>query len=318
MELHQLEYVLAVAKNHNFTRAAEEIKISQSSLSQQICKLESELGISLFARTTRSVQLTPAGEEFVTHANRIISEIVKARRCIHEYVSIEKGTLTLGVIEILGYSYLPHMLVDFQKNHPKIKMLLTEKRSEELLQLLHSSKIDAAICQLNNPNPNIEFYPWMADKMVLVTSHLHPLAKRKSIDLKELQNEKFIMTPPTSRHYKKFHISCMAAGFEPNIIMDCSITKNIMGFVREGLGITVLSSHIVEMEQDPSLRIISLTPTINTKTGLAIRNNEDLPPTLKVFLRFATQWLNKIDRPELLRSPVTNPSFAGQKFKKAL
>ena len=92
MEMHQLEYVLAVAKYQNFTRASEVLKTSQSSLSQQIIKLENELGISLFVRTTRSVQLSPAGEEFVKHARRIMSEVIEARRCIYEYTSFEKAT----------------------------------------------------------------------------------------------------------------------------------------------------------------------------------------------------------------------------------
>ena len=119
MEMHQLEYVLAVAKYNNFTRAAEEIRTSQSSLSQQIGKLENELGISLFMRTTRSVQLTPAGAEFVTHAKRIMAEVAKARLCINEYVSIEKGNLTLGVIAVVGHSNIPKLIVSFQNNFPE-------------------------------------------------------------------------------------------------------------------------------------------------------------------------------------------------------
>ena len=93
MEIHQLEYVLAVATYNSFTRAAESQNVSQSSLSQQIRKLEDELGVNLFARTTRSVQLTPAGAEFITYAKRILSEIDKARQSILEYTSYERATL---------------------------------------------------------------------------------------------------------------------------------------------------------------------------------------------------------------------------------
>ncbi|KUK83975.1 MAG: Transcriptional regulator [Pelotomaculum thermopropionicum] len=295
MEIHQLEYVLAVAKYQGFTRAAKEIKISQPSLSQQICKLENELGISLFVRTTRSVQLTPAGEEFVTHAKRIMSEVNAARRCIHEYVSIEKGCLKIGVIAVIGYSHIPNLLASFQKNFPGIKLNLYEEQCGVLLHLLRSSKIDAAICQIPSTDPNFHFYPLITDQMVVVTSHRHPLANRKSVDLKELEDENFILTPPTSGHYHDFLNSCRSAGFVPKVIADCAIVNTMLGLVREELGITVLSSHVAAAatNRNPGFKIISLTPTIKRETVLVMRNNADLPPPLKVFLKFTSQWLNK-------------------------
>lgn len=290
MEMHQLEYVLAVAKYHNFTRAAEEIKISQSSLSQQINKLENELGTSLFVRTTRSVQLTPAGSEFVTHAQRIMSGVSEARRCIQEYVSIVKGELKLGTLAVIGSYNLPNLVTSFQDNFPGIKLSLLEEQCEELLCMLHSSKIDAAFVQITKLNPNFRFYPLVSDKMVVVTSHRHPLANRVSVDIRELQNEKLILTPSTSGHYQVIN-ACQLAGFVPNVVLSCSVVKTMLAFVREELGITVLSSKVALAERDSSMRVIALTPTIPRKINLATRNSDDMPPTLKMFLKFIPQWL---------------------------
>ncbi len=292
MEMHQLEYVLAVAKHLSFTRAAEEIKTSQSSLSQQISKLENELGTMLFVRTTRSVKLTPAGEEFVVHANRIMSEVNEARRCIHEYVSFEKGHISLGIVPVIGHYRIPSLLASFQKKFPGVKLSLLEEQCEELLRKLHSSKIDGAFVQHISPDPSFQFYPLETDKMVLVTSDRHPLAPRKSVDLKELQHEDFIVTPPTCGHHIDFHNACQAAGFEPNIIMTCSSVKTILGLVYEELGVTVLSSYVAEMEWRPGITIISLTPTINRKIVLALQKNVDIQPALKVFVKFTSQWVN--------------------------
>jgi DNA-binding transcriptional LysR family regulator len=314
MEMHQLEYVLAVAKYNNFTRAAEEIRTSQSSLSQQIGKLENELGISLFMRTTRSVQLTPAGAEFVTHAKRIMAEVAKARLCINEYVSIEKGNLTLGVIAVVGHSNIPKLIVSFQNNFPGIKMTLIEEQCEELLRMLHASKIDVAICQIATPDPNFQFYPLLNDKMVLVTNHTHALANRKSVDIKELENEKFILTPPTSGHYKDFQDACQAAGFAPKVIVSCAIVKTMLGLVREDLGVTVLSSHVVAAENDPNIRIIPITPTIPRRTVLAVRNNDDIPPTLKVFLKYTSQWINT----QNTQNTAGQPKVTAMKFNSEL
>lgn len=309
MEMHQLEYVLAVAKYHNFTRAAEEIKISQSSLSQQINKLEGELGTSLFVRTTRSVQLTPAGTEFIAHAQRIMSEVNEARRSIEEYVSIVKGELLLGTLAVIGNYNLPNLIKSFQDNFPGIKMHIIEEQCEELLAMLHSSKIDAAFVQLNKPNPHFVFHPLINDRMVAVVSKNHPLANRVSVDMKELKNEKFILTPSTSGHYHDFHNACLVAGFEPNVILSCAIVKTMLSFVREEIGITVLSSKVALAEKDPSMRVIGLTPTIPRRISLVTRNSDDAPPTLKMFLKFTTQWLETQRSIERAKASAANTSL---------
>ncbi|TEB12640.1 HTH-type transcriptional regulator CynR [Pelotomaculum sp. FP] len=293
MEMHQLEYVLAVAKYNGFTRAAEEIKTSQSSLSQQISKLENELGISLFARTTRSVQLTPAGKEFLTHAKRIMSEVIEARRCIHEYVSFEKGHISVGVIPIIGHYRIPNLLSSFKNNYPRVTMSLREKQCNELLDLLRESKIDVAFVQQDSVEPPFHFIPVATDQMVVVTSERHPFAARKSVDLLELQCENFIVPPPTSGHHVDFYNACLAAGFEPNILLTCSSVKTILGLVREELGIAVLPANVASADWGLGIKTLLLTPTINEKIFLAVKNNDDVPPSLKVFMEFTSKWINE-------------------------
>jgi DNA-binding transcriptional LysR family regulator len=158
MEMHQLEYVLAVAEYKNFTRAAEEINTSQSSLSQQISKLENELGINLFFRTTRSVQITPAGKEFIRHAKRIMQGVNEARKCINEYVSYEKGELTLGIIPPIGHYRIPNLLSSFKKTFPRVNLQIIEDQCANLFDLLHSSKIDGAFVFGTDSVSNIQFH----------------------------------------------------------------------------------------------------------------------------------------------------------------
>ncbi|MFX4261849.1 LysR family transcriptional regulator [Pelotomaculum propionicicum] len=315
MEMHQLEYVLAVAKYHNFTRAAEEIKISQSSLSQQINKLESELGTSLFVRTTRSVQLTPAGTDFVIHAQRIMSEVNEARRSIQEYVSMVKGEITIGTIAVIGNYRLPNLIKSFQDNFPGIRVHLVEEQCEELLSMLYASKIDTCFVQVTKPNPHFVFHPLIWDRMVVVVSQNHPLANRVSVDIKELQNEKFIMTPPTSGHFHDFNNACLAAGFSPNIILRCAIVKTMLSFVREEIGITVLSNKVALAEKDPSMKVIGLTPTIPRRISLVTRNSDDTPPALKMFLKFTTQWLEKQRSIDRAKISATNTSLTSRDIR---
>lgn len=315
MEMHQLEYVLAVAKYHNFTRAAEEIKISQSSLSQQISKLENELGTNLFMRTTRSVQLTPAGAEFIIHAQRIMSEVKDARRSIQDYVSMVKGELAFGAIAIIGSYNVPKLMKSFQDNYPGIKIRIIEEQCEELLSLLHGAKIDVAVTQIERTDPNFKFYPLLSDKMVLVTSNRHPLANRKSVNINELKNEKMILTPTTSGHYHDYCGACEAAGFTPNVVINCAIVKTMLSFVREEIGITVLSSKVAMAEKDPGMRVIDITPTIPRKLTLATRNTSNMPPTVKMFLKFTSQWVKTQKSLELAKLPVAKASLTSRDIR---
>ena len=292
MQLHQLEYVLAVSKHQSFTRAAEEIKISQSSISQQISNLEEELGVSLFTRTTRSVQLTPAGSEFIKHAARIMSEITAAHQCVHEYVSVNKGHLKVGIIPVVGHYFIPHLLATFQKKYPNIQLSLIENQCDELLELLHSSEIDVAIAQQISSDYEFQYFPLVTDQMVVLTSAEHPLASQKSVHLKQLKNENFITTPITSGHYHDFFNACRDMGFNPKIPMGCSSVKTILGLVSEGLGITVLSSKVAAtFNNNPGIATLVLTPPILRRIFLIINKNTNISPALKALVNFTSQWI---------------------------
>ena len=293
MQLHQLEYVLAVAKYRSFTRAAEEINISQSSLSQQILNLEKELGVSLFIRTTRSVRLTPVGEDFVSHAMRVMSELNAVERCIEEYVSINKGHLTLGIIPIVGHYSIPNLIAGFKKEFPGVNVNLLEGQDDVLLDMLSCSRIDAAIFQRADPDPSIQYFPLFTDRMVAIMSSRHPLSFRKSIDLSELKNEKFILTPETSAHHHDLENACQQIGFEPEVLMTCSSVKTMIGLASENLGITFLSSEVAAtMMTDSNLAILDLTPTISRRICLAIQKSADISPALRIFMKYTTQWIN--------------------------
>jgi LysR family hydrogen peroxide-inducible transcriptional activator len=120
MEIHQLSYVLAISKYSSFSVAAEHENISQPTLSQQIKKLEKELGVDLFIRNTHSVRLTNAGEEFIAYANRILSEMNKAQNAMLEFTHLNKGIINIGVLPIISFLGLTHMIADFHNIYPAL------------------------------------------------------------------------------------------------------------------------------------------------------------------------------------------------------
>lgn len=296
MQLHQLEYVLAVSKYGSFTRAAEKIKVSQSSISQQIIALEHELGIDLFHRAKRSVSLTPAGQDFVTHAMIIMSEVSSAYQCIQEYISADKGHIKIGIIPVIGYYPIPKLFANFRKDFPGIALDLIEYQDEELLIMLDSSDLDAALVQHYIPDSAFQFLPLYNDKMVLLTNKEKPFACKKTIDIIDLKNEKFILTPRASGHHHDFIRACQFAGFEPKIQLTCSAVETMLALTSEDIGVTVLSSRVAKsMPLDPRLAIIELTPTIERKIFLATQLNANVSPALKLFARYTAQWINLCD-----------------------
>lgn len=293
MQLHQLEYVLAVARHRSFSRASEEIRISQSSLSQQIINLEKELGVDLFVRTTRSVTLTSAGTDFMVHASRVIEELAATRRCVQEYVSVEKGDITFGIIPVVGHYPIPSLIASFNRKYLGVKLNLIENQDEELLMMLNNSLLDAIFVQILPQDYDLEAFPVCTDAMVLITNREHWLADRKTVSPKELCEEKFITTPPISGHYHDFENACSAAGFEPKVIMTCSSVATMTAFAREGLGVTMLSSRSASVwADDPSLRIIKIEPIIERTIYLVIQRNVNITPVLRMFIEHTVEWID--------------------------
>jgi DNA-binding transcriptional LysR family regulator len=289
MELHQLEYVRTVARHQNFTRAAEEISVSQSSLSQQINKLESELGVRLFDRTTRKVKLTPAGVDFVRHANNIFQEIEDAKRTIQEYLSIERGHITLGAFPVIGHFQLTSLIADFQKTFPGVKLLFQEAECEDLVAMLGASKVDLAFLS-EIESGAVEFYNLLMDEIVLIVNSFHPLAVQQSVTLAELEDERFIIPPPSAGLYKNFLEACKENGFNPKIVYHCSQIETNVGLVQENIGVGVLSSQVARHYRD-RISVLRIVPPVIRKISLAVQKSVNHSPAVNVFIKFALQWI---------------------------
>ncbi len=290
MEFHQLEYVLAVAKCKSFSRAADEIKISQSSLSQQISKLEEELGVTLFSRTTRSVQLTLVGMEFAEYARQILSALTDAQKCVADYLAVEKTKLSLGLLPVFKQYHCSGLLASFQQAYPGIELTLIEERRSELLRSLASGKIDAAIVQYTDPEPEFQFRNLFTEQMVVVTGDRHVLASKKSVSLAELQTFQFIIPPIDFGHFPNFSSVCQTAGFQPQVLLRTSSINTILGLVREEIGISALSSCVVQKDCEVGLAIIPVTPPVTEYIALVLRHGSDVSPQLNAFLKVALQW----------------------------
>ncbi len=242
MQLEQLRYFLAVARHLSFTRAAEALPLSQPSLTNQIRKLERELGVELFERTTRRVRLTPAGEKLVAEAQEILNLVEATELEMHEYSGLKRGRVLIGTIPTVGAFSLPPLLAEFRRGFPGIELAIQEEGSDVLLDMLLDETIDVAVITAAEAHPSgaLERRCLVLDEMVVLLPDGHRLAGRAAVALGELASEQFVLFKPGYGLRRIVVDACAAAGFHPTIAFETSQRETIYGMVQEGLGITLL------------------------------------------------------------------------------
>ncbi|WP_308467283.1 LysR family transcriptional regulator [Rathayibacter soli] len=193
MELRQLEHFLAVAQERHFTRAADALRISQSGLSASIRALETELGASLFTRSTRRVELTQAGVALLTESIRTVASASAAREAVAAVRDVLSGTLTVGTEQCLGAIDLPEQLARFRQQHPGVRINLGFAGSTQLLDALATGRQDLAVLAVCGPTPQgVRLETVSTEPFVVLCSPRCALAAERSTTLADLAAETFV------------------------------------------------------------------------------------------------------------------------------
>lgn len=290
MNIEYLASVLAVAKHRHFTEAAYETSTSQSTVSKNIKVVENDLGVQLFKRSSHKVELTPAGDTFVKHARRVLAEFEDLKAAMREHKVLENGSLNLGCIAVVGRLGLTAAIADFQRKFPGIHINFRETNTVELIEMLQRSLVDVAILSPppdNEANKSIDTFPLIEDEMVMVVHELHPLAKRRSLNLQEASRELFILLNSTTV-YSIALKACCDAGFAPNIIYKSSHIDTVLGLVSERLGISLLPSK--QATPLPNIVMIPLDPPLKHTTSLAVAKNVKYGNVEKSFINHCLNW----------------------------
>ncbi len=292
MELYGMEYVLAVADTGSFSLAARECHVGQPALSQQVAKLEKELGVALFARTSRSVVLTQAGEEFVRRAREILQHTEALRAEMFRYAGLQKGTLNLGIITSLQCIDFGALLSAFCGTYGDIAVNITQAGTYRLLDMLLARTADLAF--LNKPVGGIpaplNFVKLGEDRYSLAIPRLHPLAGRKEVSLKELSGEKFIFHQSGQAAAELCQRACEQAGFEPQVVCRSADPTTGLYMVQGGLGVAFLPSEEFRSRDVPGVVELKITEPIIKEVGIAWRKDA-ASPVVDAAVRFATEWV---------------------------
>ena len=193
MEMHQLRYVVGVSRTGSFSRAAQQCHVSQPALSQQIAKLEDELGERLFERTKRKVRLTAHGESFLQRALRVLAEVDGARRDASEAKNLTGGTVRVGVLPTIAPYFLPKVIMAFARQYPGIEVVVQEDTTAHLVQQVLALEIDFAVASRPLEDDRLELRDLFREELLLAVPPAHPLARRKSVSAADVAAEPFIV-----------------------------------------------------------------------------------------------------------------------------
>ncbi len=258
MELHQLRYLVAIAHAGSFSRAAAQCRVAQPSLSQQIQKLEDELGEPLFQRSARGAVLTAAGEALLGRAEKILREVEDACAEARDAGKLLRGRVSVGAIPTIAPYFLPSILAAFSAEHPGVELEIHEDTTAQLLQKIAAMEIDLGIASLPLKGSEFEVRPLFSEELLLAVPSQHPLAKRKSVSLSNLEAERFILMKEGHCLGAQTLEVCHQVKLEPNVVLRSAQIETIHALVAAGFGISLIPAMACEARADKELVCRSL------------------------------------------------------------
>jgi LysR family transcriptional activator of glutamate synthase operon len=291
MDLRQLRYLIALADEGNFTRAAAREHIAQPALSQQIRRLEEELGLALVERTTRRVALTGPGGLLVARARSILAEVEAASAEMQSLRGAFTGRVTVGAMHTMGPVDVSLALALFHDRHPGVELTVCEQSSEELAELLRLDELDLAFLSVTEriESHGLGLAQLVSEELVAIVPKQHRLGSRRRIRLEQLTEDEFVSYREGSRLRELLISAAGRAGFEPKIRLESNESRRVRQLVSRGVGVAILPrSDCV----GPGAEVSMLTlegPQLTRDISLAWRDGRRRTPAAAAFLHLALE-----------------------------
>lgn len=301
MELRHLRTIAAVARHRSLTKAGEELFLTQSAVSQQIRRLESELGVEVFRRTSRSVELTAEGRVILGYAERVLAEVDGLHLELEELTGLLSGQLRIGGVYPTGPYDLFAMLADFRAAHPGVAIHMVEDTQDDVLEALRADDLDCAFTALDPDALGNEFAATLLweDELVAAFPPGHPLCSRISVTFGELAAEDLIAYRENSALRRRLERTMAARGLEPRNAFICTEMAAVRGLASKGLGVAVIPRSVAELP-GPPIELRPIAPErLTWPIALVWRAARRQTPAGKAFLKVAIDYAERSERPGL-------------------
>ncbi|HWH90477.1 MAG TPA: LysR family transcriptional regulator [Candidatus Binatia bacterium] len=262
MEVHQLRYFVAVADEGSFSRAAAKVRVAQPSLSQQIRKLEAEVGQPLFDRLPRSVVLTEAGRCLIDYARQILALIGDARRCVDELKGEVAGKVAVGAIPTIAPYVLPELVVTFQKHYPDVILEIVEDVTDNITRRIEAGELDVALASSCRPSPTLRRESVGAEPLLALVPEKHPLAKKDVVELDDLKSQRFLLLHEMHCLSQQVNQLLESRRLRPEIALAGSQLSTIANMVAASIGVSIVPQMMVKHYATPGCVSLPFAPPV--------------------------------------------------------
>jgi len=287
VELRHLRYFVTVADELSFTRAAQRLRISQPPLSQQIQDLEAILKTQLLLRTSRRVELTPAGEALHARAKSILEQVDAAANEAASVGRGEKGRILIGATGSIVRGGLADLLAAYRHEFPDVTTTLFEQAPKLQLRALAGKNTDISFIRLRPGGDDFATELAWREDVVVAMSKIHRLAGRKRIALRDLRDEEYVaLAPESSEFATSIRDCCVAAGFLPRVAHEVVDAQSITGLLAAGFGVALVPSSIARFTTS-DIRFSSLGASAPAADVFMVYRKDDQSTVLRAFVAFA-------------------------------
>ena len=275
MNLRQLKIFLTVAKYRHFSKAAQELHITQSAVSMQIKQLEETLGVILFDRLGKTVHLTAAGRILEEQALRILGVEREIYQAIEELKGLERGSVAVGASTTPGIYILPTILGKYRRRYPHVALNYWIAETQQIEQMTLNNQLDFGIVGGHLVEQDLRIEPYLTDELILVVGANHPLATERGVGLEALQQLPFILRPKGSATRKTIDDAAEDMDVKLNVTMELRDAESVKRLVIAELGVTIISKHAVQYELEAGRLVHVPVEGLSLKRQLVVVSRHD-------------------------------------------
>lgn len=287
MDIRHLQYFLEVARHHSFTKAAQSLFITQPTISKTIKSMEDELGVALFDRVGKKVELTDAGKAIELQAQAIVKSFQNISSELNDLMNLKRGHIRIGLPPMVGSSFFPMIIGEFHKAYPEVTIQLFEDGAKKVEIDVAAGALDIGVVVLPVEGDVFETFPFVEEKMKLLVHPTHPLAGREEVALTELSEDYFVLFREDFALHDRIIGECVRAGFQPRVVYESSQWDLIREMVAVKLGVALLPETICRDLDSNRVSVISLVdPVIPWHLGMIWRKGRYLSFAAREWITF--------------------------------
>jgi DNA-binding transcriptional LysR family regulator len=294
-----VEAFLAIAEHGSFQKAADAIHLTQTALSRRLQNLEALLGVTLIERTTRSVELTTIGRDFLPQARRLVTDLEAALSEIHESGKAQRGDVSIACVPTVGVQYLPRVIQAYAARHPQNRIRILDHASSDVAAAVLRREAEFGINIAGSHHPELRSEPLTEDRFVLVCRRDHPLADRATTSWRELESYRLIFAGEVSGNRPLLDGALAGLGLAIDAFYEVQRSSTALGLVAAGVAAAVVPRLALQKSAYPRLRVVALAdPVVSRSLVLVSRRNAHLSPAAQALydMVLATRSSPPVDR----------------------